>query len=450
MASVYKRGDNWSLRFYDLQQQRRTISLNTKSKRKALKYKLGVEDLLAVRKNGGALEPETLAWLSSLKPAMTDKLIRHGLVAASEPDKPDELALGSFLTAYLARRTDVKDSTKINWRHTNRNLLTFFDADKLITEFTVGDAKDFERFLKSDARENGYAEKDANEGLSGDTVRKRISNAKQFFQDAVDRELIPKNPFMGLKSATVGNADRFFFVTRAMAGKVLDACPPHSEWPLIFALCRYGGLRCPSELLKLRLSDVDWGRNRFLVHAPKTEHHEGKATRWVPIFAEIRPYLDAVWHSAKPGQEYFVTRGRDKSEAYFRTMLMKIIKRAGLDVWPKLFQNLRSTRQTELEETYPSHVVCAWLGNSVQVARKHYLQVTDEHFEKAARGEGRERAPKSAPIDAGAPESAPAMHCQDSPNSRHQERKPAICGHVSPQDDGLMGVTGFEPVTSAM
>jgi len=36
-----------------------------------------------------------------------------------------------------------------------------------------------------------------------------------------------------------------------------------------------------------------------------------------------------------------------------------------------------------LEERFPSHVVCAWLGNSVQVARKHYLQVTDEHFEQA-------------------------------------------------------------------
>jgi len=38
---------------------------------------------------------------------------------------------------------------------------------------------------------------------------------------------------------------------------------------------------------------------------------------------------------------------------------------------PKLFQNLRSTRETELMETYPAHVVCAWIGNSEAVARKH-------------------------------------------------------------------------------
>lgn len=48
-----------------------------------------------------------------------------------------------------------------------------------------------------------------------------------------------------------------------------------------------------------------------------------------------------------------------------------------------LFQNLRSTRETELAETFSLHVVTAWLGNSQLIAAKHYLQVTDEHFQKA-------------------------------------------------------------------
>jgi hypothetical protein len=29
-------------------------------------------------------------------------------------------------------------------------------------------------------------------------------------------------------------------------------------------------------------------------------------------------------------------------------------------------------------------VVCAWIGNSQPIAAKHYLQVTDEHFRRAA------------------------------------------------------------------
>ena len=51
--------------------------------------------------------------------------------------------------------------------------------------------------------------------------------------------------------------------------------------------------------------------------------------------------------------------------------------------WSKLWQNLRSTRETELADQFPAHVAAAWIGNSVAVAVKHYLQVTDEHFEKA-------------------------------------------------------------------
>ena len=51
-------------------------------------------------------------------------------------------------------------------------------------------------------------------------------------------------------------------------------------------------------------------------------------------------------------------------------------------VWPKLWVNPKSTRETELAETYPIHVVTAWLGNSPQV--------TDEQYETAVRdfGEG--------------------------------------------------------------
>ena len=48
---------------------------------------------------------------------------------------------------------------------------------------------------------------------------------------------------------------------------------------------------------------------------------------------------------------------------------------------------MRSTRETELAESYPMHVVCQWIGNSQQVAAKHYLQVTDEHFERASQGD---------------------------------------------------------------
>jgi len=48
-----------------------------------------------------------------------------------------------------------------------------------------------------------------------------------------------------------------------------------------------------------------------------------------------------------------IARYRD-TNANLRTQLQRIIRQSRLGALAKLFQNLRSTRQTELEETFPS------------------------------------------------------------------------------------------------
>ena len=63
--------------------------------------------------------------------------------------------------------------------------------------------------------------------------------------------------------------------------------------------------------------------------------------------------------------------------------MLKIIRRAGLEPWERVFQNLRASRQTELSQHFPAHVVCGWMGNSEAVAGEHYLHTTDADFQKA-------------------------------------------------------------------
>jgi hypothetical protein len=121
---------------------------------------------------------------------------------------------------------------------------------------------------------------------------------------------------------------------------------------------------------------------RFLVHSPKTEHHENRGERSVPIFRELRPYLEDVFEQAEPGTVYVINRYRN-AKVNLRTQLLRIIAKAGLTPWPKLFHNLRASRETELASFYPLHVVCSWIGNTFAVAAGHYLQVTNEDFEKA-------------------------------------------------------------------
>jgi hypothetical protein len=156
---------------------------------------------------------------------------------------------------------------------------------------------------------------------------------------------------------------------------VLAACPDN-EWRLIFSLSRDGGLRCPSETLELKWSDVDWERGRIVIRESKTR------ARTIPLFAELRPHLEQAFEEAAEGTTYIISRYRG-GDCNLRTQLLRILGRAGLSAWPRLFHNLRASRETELVRDFPIHVVCKWIGNSMKVAQKHYLQITDADYEKA-------------------------------------------------------------------
>ena len=292
-----------------------------------------------------------------------------GLIAPREKRQEDATTLGGFIDTYLASRTDIKPRTRINFGQVRRDLVAHFGESKMLRDVTPGDTDEWRRWLLTKLGDN--------------TARRHCGRAKQLFRAALRKRLIAENPFADMKGCAVqANKTREFFISRDVAEKVLTECPD-LEWRLIFALARFGGLRTPSETVLLRWGDIDWDRDRMTVTSPKTEHHEGKGTRIVPLFPELRPYLDEAYFREADSRNEFVIARRHDGNVNWRTQLERIIHKAGLTPWPKLFQNLRSTRETELAETFPLHVVTAWMGNSQLVATKHYLQVTDEHFAKA-------------------------------------------------------------------
>jgi integrase len=195
-----------------------------------------------------------------------------------------------------------------------------------------------------------------------------------------------------MKKLAVGASPkvRVEFIDEARAQRVLAACPD-SHWRVIFALARYGGLRVPSEICALKWQHIDWDTDSIQVPCPKTEHLDGKDVRLMPLFPEIRRELEA-WRLDAPMDREFILKPAVSPKTNLRTGLIKILKRAGITRWEKVFQNLRSTRATELRDRFPTHVVAAWLGHTVKVADAHYNQVTDEHFRRAV-GAGRKEKP---------------------------------------------------------
>jgi len=347
--------------------ERKTIRLGKITQRNAEAIKVKVEALIEAAVAQTSWDNETAVWVRKLDPKLHDKLAAVGLIPKRA--EAEQATLGAFIDGYIKGRTDVKPGTKVVYQHARQLLVDYFGEEKPLADISAGDVDDWRRHLL--------------ERLAANTVHRRSGVARQFFKYAVRKRLITENPFAEITGGVTvrPNRERDYFVSREEAAKVLDACPD-AQWRLIFALCRYGGLRCPSEHLALKWGDVDWEQNRLTIRSPKTEHHEGKASRVMPIFPELRPYLEEVYDQAPEGTEFVITRYR-VANCNLRTHLESILKKAGLTPWPKLFQNLRATRETELAEQFPIHVVCEWLGNSQAVAAKHYLQTTDDHFAQA-------------------------------------------------------------------
>jgi hypothetical protein len=136
--------------------------------------------------------------------------------------------------------------------------------------------------------------------------------------------------------------------------------------------------------LALTWGDVDFERGRVRVPSPKTEHCAGKEFRVIPLWPELRPHLeDALYGAGEVAKtEPIIVRYRDAGQN-LGTGFTRIIRRAGPQLWERVFHNLRASRQNELAAEFPIHVVCQWVGNSQLIAGKHYLSVMDDYFEAA-------------------------------------------------------------------
>jgi hypothetical protein len=98
-----------------------------------------------------------------------------------------------------------------------------------------------------------------------------------------------------------------------------------------------------------------------------------------------------------------------------------------------------------LAESYPLHVVTAWIGNSELVAAKHYLQLTDDHFTRATSDDTAQNAAQKLHEAAGNDRNEkPADDAAGSTNSDDFDEVPVGSGYFT---DGKVPTGGLEPPT---
>lgn len=352
--------------------KRKSLSLGSKYTAKQVeRIKTAVEEIAAAIETGGKPGKATAGFIEELTDDLKARFKACGLL--KEAALTNKRLWERFQRETASRR---KESTWIYFDTVEKRFFAFFSTDGNPDRITKTDCENWKDFLKK----KGYKEA---------TIAGSLQKARTVFNWAVEAELIAKNPFKGVNRGSFCNPERMFFVPMDWYEKLLDACPSQS-WRTLLALMRIGGLRHISETLSLTWDSVDWQNQSLLVRSPKTER-QGKGSRLIPLFPLLKQELMSQWELTEPGGSPLiiadlVAESTAKAQA-LANQFRRIIFRAGLTPWERLFQNLRESRANELWTEYPDHVAAAWMGHTKRVAFKHYLQVTDEQFKRALRGE---------------------------------------------------------------
>jgi site-specific recombinase XerC len=280
MASISTdQNGNRTIQFVGSDRKRRSVRLGKVTKKDAESVCTKLETILACKLSQRPFDAETAAWIGGLDPKLADRIAAVGLIPPREHRVVPTLK--GFTDGYISKRHDVKPRTIIVFRQAQRSLLEYFGETRQLPTITPGDMEDWQRWM-------------IGKGLAENTHRKRAAIAKLFFNAAIKHKLVQENPCRGLKCRLIVVEEKQRIISPEDVRQVLGFC--HPELRAIVCLARFAALRCPSETIGLRWSDIDWAEERFTVRSPKTEGH-GKSYRSVPLVPEVREALTVLWEA---------------------------------------------------------------------------------------------------------------------------------------------------------
>ena len=446
MSSVNYRNGRAEVRFYDHRGNRRSVALGAIPKRAAESAASHIQGLVNSKIGGLQAYPENVEWACDQKPRVVDYLSGLGLIQPRTPETPVAIpaapmvpTVEDWFNQFIQGRQG-SDGTKTVWTRSKNQAVKFFGKKCPIDSITTGDAITwYERMRNGDSKGKGK--------LAEATARKMVGVARQVFKRALKFKYITENPFADdeLKT-TVGHREKRY-VDVAEIQELLKILPS-AEWRAVVAFARFAGMRVQSELPLLKWSDVLWSENCFVVRvSPKT-----KTTRRTPIFPEIRQALEDLLPIT--GESEYVLNVLRRKSKNWRTPLEKMMIRAGLEPWPALFNTMRASGETDIARTHGLQCAVQWVGNSVQIAMKHYVRATAEDFKKAASKES-SFAPKVAPehacIEGNGTELLPRLLPPNGPEKPAKHGKPnkkRASGEISLARE--VDDIGLEPTTSTM
>lgn len=202
MASISTAGNGTRIVQVTTPAGRKTIRMGKMSLKDAQQVAGHVEHLNAAMVANTALPVTTAQWLGGISDKLHRRIAQAGLIHPRASEAPvTVLVVGEMFRAYIEWRTDMKPGTVLVIEQSKRHASTFFGEGRDAGTVNVAETKDFRRYL-------------AGKYSSAYTV-KMMRQTRTVWRDAVERNLIPENPFVGVKVGSTRNPERQQFIDHA-------------------------------------------------------------------------------------------------------------------------------------------------------------------------------------------------------------------------------------------
>lgn len=293
------------------------------------------------------------------------KRLEAALNVAPSPVIDDNPTISGWLETFLKLRPGLAERSAALYRACGDRLATFLGPNKPLEGVTALEAMHFRAWLFS----TGH--------LADQTVYRIMGEARAIFQCAVDVDILTKNPWTKVMPPKPRSNRDWPEIGPDTLEKLLSVTT--GRWGVLLGLLRLAGLR-RHEALTLKWQNVDLNARKItVVHPGRYQSTKGR-TRQVPI----EPLLhDILFEASMEGDsEDLVCAGIAGGSLHHGFKVL--CQRANIEPWPAWCQVLRRCCETEWAGKYPLHVVTQWMGNSPQIAMRHYLHATEADFERVS------------------------------------------------------------------
>lgn len=344
--------------------ERYVVWIGTLSVRQQREYERHAQSLLDSFKVGASPEPESIRWFDTVPERIRDKFVAWGMLPPVQRRviKPEQRTVEGWTRLFIDELTSTW-RTKNNYEQARTWLLKSVDGSRDVSSITQGDMKRWQTSMTP---------------LALSTRNKHVKRIKTIFAGAVEDGIISSSPAKCLKeerSLKRIDRSRQQFVDAETSKSVLEKLPGVA-WKLIFALMRFQGLR-RHEVFAIDWVNIDLSSRELTIPA------ETK-TGWrsMPIFPEILDLLVTIPQQSRTGKVVQWSRSQESVTQLLKRHVETILGEG--NCWPKVCQQLRSTRRTELDAEFEPYVVNEWLGHDSRTAERHYQQVTPAHLQRAS------------------------------------------------------------------